>query len=170
MFTTKNIISTTNLLRFYLTLTLNAEASYLSLYDLAIIGSSILFIGVVWTMNLPGFNQSETYGYFALSISCISFTFAMFALGKKSYSNYSRLSPDLINPESAMHYMKAAVASRNLYCTKVILLVFPFFAVTYFLAFFGIISNYLKIYITSILNFIAKIVFVLSVMDGHVEV
>ena len=66
--------------------------------------------------------------------------------------------------------MIAAVADRNLYCSVILLALFPTFPMLYFGQFFGFFTSEINMIGTSFANFIAKSLFAFVLMDGHMEV
>jgi len=155
--------------RVFLVLCLNAEKTSLNVQDISVVGSSVLFVLLGWSMNWKNLNQSCAYCSSALSMASILFCYAMYYLVSTSRANYARLSPKLSSPDTALEYMIANVADRNLRCTYALAWMFPLFPTSYFLLYFGLISQQTNLFLIQILDFLAKIVFIIILTDGHIE-
>jgi hypothetical protein len=149
-------------------LSLDGEKSHLNRGDVIIVFCSWMTIFFAWILT---WDISFVAGLCSLACSVLTFCYAVGRNFWSAYKNHLRwnkiIDESCIIPE--VHAL-AAVASRNLICSIVIIVMMPLFPVAYFARFSGLVSDDTCYFATSILNYSAKVLFVHFVMDGHLEV
>ena len=159
---------------FYLNLTLNAEKLKLNLNDIKIIIAAWFSIFAAWIPNLAivreRTNNRELTGVMFITLSALSFGYAVYFNLHNSQIAYHRLKQKMSLSPTPYDMMVFAVASRNLTCSTFVAYSMPLFPVVYCLRLSQIISFEWHIILNSFLNFGAKVLYVLFITDGHLEV
>ena len=156
-------------LMFYLTVILDPVKQKLSLADkLVILGAGT----GLFTLILPNLQLPYSLGLISFLIANITMTASLFYL----YFDSARHLQSVVLETATMKreltpidFMKHQVAKRKFMCSIFLNLFFPIFPLVYYLKALDIISERNFIQLIFILNFLAKNVFCILVMDAHTE-